>query len=272
MIDRGVHRRAPILDGNGDAFESPFHEGDCLRAFCKPDKSWYPVHFVSWKGRVRQPKVMWADGTVQLLEVDEVRLCTNEEFQSDDYATNLVRKARKRARDEGLSEPPFELLPIPKSKRLAGCKYQDLVLHTPPPKPKQSEKPMQHNASLEKKQPVKAKVSVEEPRVEKKPALKAKVPSQDKEGAGTEQSHVPNSTLTAAERVFLKAAKVVRTTLKLQEMGADKLDKCQKQKVEKMPEALKALAAAKKDLPEESDLLSKNKDLIPLMIMMGYGH
>jgi len=80
--------------------------------------------------------------------------------------------------------------------------------------------------------------------------------SADTSGVGT-------SALTEQEKAFLKTAKKVREVLKLEAASKGKdLDQMQAKKLEGKQALLLELSSFEKDLPLESDLRSKNKDVL----------
>jgi len=84
--------------------------------------------------------------------------------------------------------------------------------------------------------------------------------SKDCEGKA---DHVGPSTLTEQEKAFLKTAKKVREVLKLEASSAGKdLDKMQAKKIEGKQGLLLELSSIEKDLPLDSDLRVKNKDVL----------
>merc|ERR1740117_1398685 len=71
------------------------------------------------------------------------------------------------------------------------------------------------------------------------------------------------STLSLAERNFLKQAKKVRAILKIQEMTGPR-EPLQEKKLAALPEALQELAEEEQKLSKDSDLREKNQDVLRL--------
>jgi len=84
-----------------------------------------------------------------------------------------------------------------------------------------------------------------------------------KAGQDVPADHVGTSTLTDQEKAFLKTAKKVREVLKLEATSAGKdLDKMQTKKLEGKQGLLLELSSIEKDLPLDSGLRVKNKDVL----------